>query len=253
MSRLIDGVLSYSRVGTHARRPSSAWTPAAVVEEVIDSLGPLRGISVRIEGALPGVEFDRTQLTQIFQNLIQNGVQHIGRQSGEVVVSCREGAEEFEFSVRDDGVGIPESHFHRIFEMFYVRRPGRGHHGSRAGDREEDRRDARGLRLRGVRVGSGGGFPLHDPEAAALRARAAARCGRGGRQARGKMEVLRNLFRPGLHAARPLLPLAAGQEEDRRHAYELGAAGYLVKPIEFDRFAEVVGAIDRYWTLCETP
>ncbi len=38
-----------------------------------------------------------------------------------------------------------------------------------------------------------------------------------------------------------------------RHAYELGAAGYVVKPIAFDRFAEVVGAIDRYWTLCEAP
>jgi len=119
MSRLIDGVLSYSRVG----RTQSAFQrvdPAEVVAEVIDSLEPLRGISVRIEGTLPPVDFDRTQLTQIFQNLIQNGVQHIGRQSGEVVVSGREGAEQVEFSVRDDGVGIPDSHFHRIFQVFYV-------------------------------------------------------------------------------------------------------------------------------------
>ncbi len=122
MSRLIDGVLSYSRVG----RTQSAFErvgPTEVVAEVVDSLQPIRGIAVRTEAALPPVEFDRTQLTQVFQNLIQNGVQHIGRQSGEVVVSCREGAEEWEFSVRDDGVGIPESHFDRIFQMFYVLDP----------------------------------------------------------------------------------------------------------------------------------
>jgi two-component system OmpR family sensor kinase len=58
--------------------------------------------------------FDRTQLIQVLQNLIQNAVQHIGRQSGEVVVSGREDAHSFEFTVRDDGVGIPESHLHRI-------------------------------------------------------------------------------------------------------------------------------------------
>jgi signal transduction histidine kinase len=119
MSRLIDGVLSYSRVG-RTRSAFQRIDPAEVVAEVVDSLEPLPGISVRTEGALPSVEFDRTQLTQVFQNLIQNGVQHIGRKSGEVVVSGREGAEQVEFSVRDDGVGIPDSHFHRIFQMFYV-------------------------------------------------------------------------------------------------------------------------------------
>ena len=119
MSRLIDGVLSYSRVG-RTRSAFERVDSRAVVEEILDSLGPLRGVSVRIEGSLPVVRYDRTQLIQVLQNLIQNGVQHIGRQSGEVVVSCREDAEEFEFSVRDDGVGIAESHFHRIFQMFHV-------------------------------------------------------------------------------------------------------------------------------------
>jgi signal transduction histidine kinase len=66
------------------------------------------------------VRYDRTRLTQVLQNLIQNGVQHIGRQSGEVVVSCREAPEEFEFSIRDDGVGITRSNLHRVFQMFFA-------------------------------------------------------------------------------------------------------------------------------------
>jgi signal transduction histidine kinase len=119
LSRLIDGVLRYSRVG----RISSACEcvdSGEIVEEILDSLAPPPGVSVRIEGALPLVRFDRTQLGRVFQNLIQNGVQHIGRPSGEIVVCCREGPEDFEFSVRDDGVGIPESHLAGIFQIFHV-------------------------------------------------------------------------------------------------------------------------------------
>ena len=52
----------------------------------------------------------------------------------------------------------------------------------------------------------------------------------------------------------PVVVLTASKHQaDRRNAYQLGAAGYLVKPIEFERFAEVVGAIQRYWVLCEAP
>jgi len=119
MSRLIDGVLSYSRFG-RTRSALQHVDSRAVAEEVIDSLGPLRGVSVRIEGTLPVLRYDRTQLTQVLQNLIHNGVRHLGRPAGEVVVSCRESADGFEFSVRDDGVGIPASHLERIFQMFQV-------------------------------------------------------------------------------------------------------------------------------------
>jgi signal transduction histidine kinase len=123
MSRLIDGVLSYSRVG-RLRATFDTVDSQAVVEDVVDSLGPLHGVSIRIQGFLPVVRYDRTQLTQVFQNLIQNGVQHVDKQSGEVVVACREDVDAYEFSVRDNGAGIPESHFERVFQMFHVVDPG---------------------------------------------------------------------------------------------------------------------------------
>ena len=119
MSRLIDGRAQLFAGGAHAvvlrargfdgRGRGGRRFPGAAARD----LGADRG-------DLPVVEFDHIQLIQVLQNLIQNGVQHIGRQSGEVVVSCRE---------RDDGIRVqrsrrrsrdPESHFHRIFQMFYV-------------------------------------------------------------------------------------------------------------------------------------
>ena len=51
----------------------------------------------------------------------------------------------------------------------------------------------------------------------------------------------------------PIVILTASRHEsDLRLAYELGAAGYVVKPIEFDEFIRAVGTVERYWALCET-
>src|SRR5262245_22124390 len=123
-SQLIDGVLRYSRAG---RRPMVEPVDAqAVFAEVLDSLGPLRGVAVRAEGTLPVVRTDRTQLAQILQNLIGNAVEHHGKESGEVVVSCREHEGGFEFSVRDDGVGIDAADLEGIFRMFSAVHPERG-------------------------------------------------------------------------------------------------------------------------------
>lgn len=43
------------------------------------------------------------------------------------------------------------------------------------------------------------------------------------------------------------------QESDRRRSYELGAAGFITKPLQFDEFVQMVDTIDRYWSLCEEP
>ncbi len=122
MSRLIDGILAYSRV-TRTRSLRESVDAKAVLEEVIDSLGPTDDVSIQIEGTLPVVRYDRTQLMQVFQNLIGNAVQHLGRPSGKVVVSCSERSREFEFSVNDDGVGIAERNLERVFRMFQTLNP----------------------------------------------------------------------------------------------------------------------------------
>jgi len=85
---------------------------------VIDSLAPPEGIRARIAGRLPIVVYDRTQLVQVFQNLVGNAIQHLGRPTGEIVVSCHEGPDCFELAVRDDGAGIDTRHFERIFKIF---------------------------------------------------------------------------------------------------------------------------------------
>lgn len=42
-------------------------------------------------------------------------------------------------------------------------------------------------------------------------------------------------------------------DEDRLATFNLSVAGYMVKPVDYSQFVEVVRAINLYWTLSETP
>ncbi|MBI4383458.1 MAG: PAS domain S-box protein [Nitrospinae bacterium] len=117
MHKLIDGILAYSRIGRD-RLEKSTLDSAEVVATVLNSLAIPKNIRVATEGAFPAVLFHLIHLEQVFQNLIGNAVKHLGKPEGEIVVSCRDAGEAWEFCVRDNGVGIPERHFERIFKLF---------------------------------------------------------------------------------------------------------------------------------------
>ena len=68
----------------------------------------------------------------------------------------------------------------------------------------------------------------------------------------GGLELLEQVKRdPQLRRIPVVVLTASNRDDERRRAYDLGVAGYVVKPIEFDAFAEVVDVIRRYWTVCE--
>ena len=117
MDLLIDGILRYSRIGR--LDPTLETLDAdAIVREVIDAVAPPENMEVTVEGTLPTVRFDRTHLQQVFQNLINNAIRHMEKPDGRVTVSCEDRGWFWEFCVRDNGVGIEEKHFDRIFKIF---------------------------------------------------------------------------------------------------------------------------------------
>lgn len=122
MSSLIEGILQYSRAGKAGGTLATRATHA-IVQDVIASISVPASRTVRIEGVLPDVVYDETQLRQLFQNLIDNAIKHLGKPNGTILVAGRDTCEMCEFKVSDDGVGIPERHFHRIFELFQTLKP----------------------------------------------------------------------------------------------------------------------------------
>jgi CheY-like chemotaxis protein len=52
----------------------------------------------------------------------------------------------------------------------------------------------------------------------------------------------------------PVIVLTTSREEqDRVSSFNLGVAGYMIKPVDYLQFVEVIRAINLYWTLSELP
>jgi len=117
MKGMIDGLLSYSRVATQG---SSFETVDAnsVLEATLKELSLFleeRETTVEYD-ALPTLHADRSQLRQVFQNLIKNAAIH--GDASTVEISAHTTDKGVEFIVADDGVGIPERQQEKIFDIF---------------------------------------------------------------------------------------------------------------------------------------
>lgn len=68
------------------------------------------------------------------------------------------------------------------------------------------------------------------------------------------IEFLKELRQdPTYHKIPVIVLTTSDQERDRVEAYNLHVAGYIVKPVTFAKFVEVVTVLNHYWTLCEFP
>ena len=119
MQALVDGLLHYSRVGTRGGAVTRLDAAAVVAEaranlsECIEESGAVIEV-----GALPEVAADRSQMVQLFQNLLDNAIKFRSRATPVVSVTCRDDGDRWEFAVRDNGIGIDPKHAERVFEVF---------------------------------------------------------------------------------------------------------------------------------------
>lgn len=118
MQAMIDGLLDYSRVRTQAKD----FTETDVNDVFSDTMRDLELLREEHDVTIshdefPTVEADRNQLGQMFQNLVENAIEHGGAGTSiHVGAERRDG--EVRFSVADDGPGIPENRHDRIFDIF---------------------------------------------------------------------------------------------------------------------------------------
>jgi two-component system, OmpR family, phosphate regulon sensor histidine kinase PhoR len=128
MARLIDDLLSLSRIELNAhRRPDTAVDLVPIVRQVVDGLETLardRGVTVNVEAANAlQVLGDHDELVRIFENLVENALKY-GAAGRRVDIKIGMGASadgepEALVSVRDYGPGIAPEHLPRLTERFY--------------------------------------------------------------------------------------------------------------------------------------
>ena len=131
MTRLIEDLLSLSRVEANEHiRPEDEVEIETVVGEVVDAYSNRctesgNSIDVDLPDDLPSVLGDHDQLSQVFQNLIDNALKYGGpgkpvRVTASPVERLPEsGTHGVAVSVQDQGDGIPTDHIPRLTERFY--------------------------------------------------------------------------------------------------------------------------------------
>lgn len=58
---------------------------------------------------------------------------------------------------------------------------------------------------------------------------------------------------PQLQPLTVVVLTTSNEDRDRVDAYQLNVAGYLIKPVTFHSFADVMATLNKYWTLMEMP
>ncbi len=119
MQELINALLLLSRVGTCGGEFVKVDC-ASILKQVMINLQPVISESgaVITMGDLPVIIADKSQMGQLFQNLIANAVKFKCDKSPEIEICAEQMDDNWIFSINDNGIGIDAEQFNRIFLMF---------------------------------------------------------------------------------------------------------------------------------------
>ncbi len=132
MHNLLDGILQFSRIG-RVQEQKAVVNLNELVSGVIEMLPLPENITITVENEMPTIKCERTRIVQVFQNLLSNAVKYMDKPQGKIKISCVEENGFWKFGVTDNGPGIEEKYFERIFKMFQTLLPRDEHESTGAG------------------------------------------------------------------------------------------------------------------------
>ncbi|MBY0449259.1 MAG: PAS domain-containing sensor histidine kinase [Cyanobacteria bacterium] len=124
MEQLINGILSYSRVG-RIKESKTQVSIHLLLTEVIDSLSPPEGFTIKIQSDPLIFDTPKIALQQVFSNLISNAIKyHPSPRHGVLDISWKMISKQWAcFRVMDNGNGIPDNATEKVFQMFQTLQP----------------------------------------------------------------------------------------------------------------------------------
>lgn len=117
LENLINGLLSYSRVGRIKSQPESVDV-GKMLTTIIDGLDVPPNFDIEIKENMPTFATELIPLQQVFNNLISNAIKHSECENGKITISAKELDNYYEFAVSDNGQGIDPQYHERIFTIF---------------------------------------------------------------------------------------------------------------------------------------
>lgn len=119
MQELIYDLLEYSRVDRSGKDFEAVDMNEVlkIQETMLQNTIKTSGTTLKYEN-MPVVKGDKSQLNSLFQNLIENAIKFKGESSPVIEVGYKEYKNRYNFWVKDNGIGIDERFFKRIFVIF---------------------------------------------------------------------------------------------------------------------------------------
>lgn len=117
MEQLITDVLEYSGVGTDSEVYENVDINE-VLADIVTLLHFPEHIAIEVRHDFPVIKADRVKIQQLFQNLISNGIRYCDKDPGVIAINYTEDEQQYTFSVKDNGIGIPKEYHDKIFKIF---------------------------------------------------------------------------------------------------------------------------------------
>ena len=117
MDKLIHGILEYSTANS-SELDDSKVDLNTVISDIGETIYIPEHVKLVVPKTLPTIVADRIKMHQVFQNIIGNAVVHIEREKGLVEVLFEDLDDQWQFTISDNGVGIPEEYHKKIFDIF---------------------------------------------------------------------------------------------------------------------------------------
>jgi light-regulated signal transduction histidine kinase (bacteriophytochrome) len=120
LENMINGLLEYARIG-RVKKNLEEVNVESIIVDAIDFLVP-HTFEVELKGNFPVLITEKLRLEQVFSNLISNAVKYSDKENGKITISSVESGQFYEFSVTDNGPGIQEEYYEKIFMIFQTLR-----------------------------------------------------------------------------------------------------------------------------------
>lgn len=122
MENLINGLLQYTKSG-RSHDIIELVDTGLLIHEIAHKLNIPDTCTLQISGVMPLVKTDKLKLQQVFSELIQNGIIHSDKDKTVLTVCADEDDLYWKFTVTDNGPGIEQRFYEKIFVIFQTLKP----------------------------------------------------------------------------------------------------------------------------------
>ena len=118
MEQLISSILEYSSIGI-SNENEIKINLNSLIENIKNNLFIPKNISFNVASNLPTVKGTKIKFYQLFQNLIANAIKFNDKKKGIIELDFKEENSFYQFSIKDNGMGIDEKFHDKIFKIFH--------------------------------------------------------------------------------------------------------------------------------------